>query len=189
MMDPQITAALIGGALGLAGGVAAALATLAIVPVQRYLQRRGELRYVISDFKWEEKPYLREYTFYVKVFNERGVGIGVRDVNVEFLREGKEVVGTDRPRDSLTGFHADFLNFPSREWVVRKLKMGDIELKEGNISSNYKKLQWLKKECDKARLVVRLPDGKEPDKRVEMDMRLDGEEKEGSLSGARFRWW
>jgi hypothetical protein len=158
-----LTGALIGGFLALLG-----------VWFQHRLRRRGKLYCIISDFRWEgdvekdEKDDSRGYTFYIKVFNEQEVGTGVRDVDVMFF-SGNEKVATDRPRDAVEGYHADYLNFPPREWVVRKLKAGDIRLeprddkhnkpREEDIEAWRVRMRRVMK-CNRAKVSVRLPDNR-----------------------------
>jgi len=49
--------------------------------VQRRSTRRGRVRYRLSDLTWEDKQHPGAYTFYIKVFNEREQGTGIRDVD------------------------------------------------------------------------------------------------------------
>lgn len=153
-----LVGAIIGGLLAVRAGV-----------VQHRLRREGNLYCIVSHFRWEndldeeEQDAYRGYTLYVKVFNEQEVGIGVRDVNVTFF-EGCEEVATDRPRDTVEGYHADYLNFRPREWLVRQLRAGDIELKsedgpprEEDVEAWRMRMQKVMT-CDWAQIKVRLPD-------------------------------
>jgi hypothetical protein len=133
-METGIAAALIGG-LGILIGLV----------VDRLIQRAGKLHFVISDFTWEPEEQSHEYTFYIKVFNEREVGTGVRDVDVRFLKGETKV--EDRPVDTWSGEQTDYLNFPSRAWVVKKLRAGQIKSRPEQLEDA--------KECSEAQLVVR----------------------------------
>jgi hypothetical protein len=162
--------AIVGALIGVAG-------ILIGLVSDRFIQRLGKLRYVISDFSWDESEDLPRYTFYIKVFNEQEVDTGVRDVDVKFCRGGAEVI-SDRPKDTEEGYHADYLNFPSRQWVVKKLEAGDIRDKPGEIIKA--------KECDTARLMVRLPGDNVSTLNIPMQ---GGEEVEQTIGGAQAWWW
>src|SRR5918994_1763375 len=162
--------AILGALIGVAG-------ILIGLVSDRFIQRLGKLRYVISDFSWDESENLSRYTFYIKVFNEQEVDTGVRDVDVKFCRGGAEVI-SDRPKDGEEGYHADYLNFPSRQWVVKKLEAGDIRDKPGEIIKA--------KECDTARLMVRLPGDNVSTLNIPMH---GGEEVEQTIGGAQAWWW
>jgi uncharacterized protein YutD len=142
----------------------------------RFIQRLGKLHYVVSDFKWEQDKDSPPYTFYVKVFNEREVDTGIRDVDVTFYRRGVEVL-SDRPKDTEEGYHADYLNFPSRQWVVKKLEAGDIRHRPEEIEEA--------KACDTAHLVVRLPGGNVS----KMDIPVQGGEGAEETIGGALAWW
>jgi hypothetical protein len=177
-----LTGAVIGGLLAVLG-----------VMVQHRLRRQGKLRCVISDFKWEHDVDGNDpwgYTFYIKVFNEQEVGTGVRDVDVKFLSDN-EKVATDRPRDTASGYHADYLNFPPREWVVRKLKAGDIRVvakseaynqpREENVDAWRVRMRRVM-ECNRAVVSVCLPDSKPTSIRIERLPMRAGEEKPMDIS-------
>jgi hypothetical protein len=146
------------------------------------LQRSGKVRYRLSDLVWDdnlkfgnEKPSLG-YTFYIKVFNERALGTGIRDVDVKFVdAKSKEEIATDRPRDTWDGMHADYLNFPAQQWTVKKLMAGDLK---NDAPEKMRKA----KDCGEPLLVVRLPLGNKyeieiPEKGAEPTVRpLPGEE-------------
>jgi len=174
---------LVGGALAIAGALVGALVTVWLGPrYSRRLQRSGKVRYRLSDLVWDdnlkfgnEKPSLG-YTFYIKVFNERALGTGIREVDVKFLdAESKLAIATDRPRDTWDGMHADYLNFPAQQWTVKKLMAGDLK---NDAPEKMRKA----KDCGEALLVVRLPLGNKyeieiPEKGAEPTVRpLPGEE-------------
>jgi hypothetical protein len=154
-------AALGGGALAIAGALIGALVTVWLGP--KYLlrlQRSGKVRYRVSDLVWDEKLKFGDeepalgYTFYIKVFNERGLGTGIRDVDVKFFDTNGEEIATDRPRDTWDGMHAEYLNFPAQQWTVKKLMAGDLK---HDAPEKMRKA----KDSGEAQLIVRLPLGKE----------------------------
>jgi hypothetical protein len=105
------------------------------------------------------------------------VDTGVRDVDVKFFRGGVELA-SDRPKDTEEGYHADYLNFPSRQWVVKKLEAGNIKDVPEEIEEA--------KECDTAQLVVRLPGGNVS----KMDIPVQGGEGvEEAIGGVQAWWW
>jgi hypothetical protein len=161
IMSPEAVAALVGGALAVAGTLIGALVTLWLGPrYLRRLQRSGKVRYRLSDLAWNEKLTFADenpslgHTFFIKVFNERGLGTGIRDVEVEFIDTKRKEIATDRPRDTWDGVHADFLNFPAQQWTVKRLMAGDLK---------YEAPEKMRKakDCSKALLIARLPLGKE----------------------------
>jgi hypothetical protein len=161
MMSPGVIGTLVGGALAIAGALIGALVTVWLGPKYlRRFQRSGKVRYRLSDLVWDEnlkfgdeEPSLG-YTFSIKVFNERGLGTGIRDVEVKFLDTKSKEIATDRPRDAWDGVHADYLNFPAQQWTVKRLMTGDLK---NDAPEKMRKV----KERGKAHLIVRLPLGKE----------------------------
>jgi hypothetical protein len=105
IMSPEAVAALVGGALAVAGTLIGALVTVWLGPrYLRRLQRSGKVRYRLSDLAWNEKLKFGDensslgYTFSIKVFNERGLGTGIRDVEVKFIdTKGKEITNPSCP--------------------------------------------------------------------------------------------
>jgi hypothetical protein len=144
-------AGLLGGVIG---GIFALLGVWLGPVVQRRSKRRGHVRYRLSDFTWEDKEHPGVYTFYIKVFNEREHGTGIRDVDVRFYEDKKkQPVITDRPKHTdEEAYHVDYMNFPAQEWTVRKLKAGDIVDRPDE-------LQTAKRA--EARIVVRPPGNEE----------------------------
>jgi hypothetical protein len=117
-----------------------------------HLPERGSLRFRVSNFNWVLDPNEPAYRFSIAGFNERAEAIQVRDVEVVFLRADVQVA-KDRPRDRLTGYRIDHLNFPSREWEVRDLEAGDIRY-------NHEEVQEAMG-CDKVQVVMRYVNGEE----------------------------
>jgi hypothetical protein len=151
----------IGGFIG--GVVGGGLTIVSVIVAERFRersQRRGKLEVVISDFNWPGQAgnNSSKYTFYIEVFLDREVGIGFREIDVEFMENGK--VLTDRPKD--TGgerYLTDYLNFAPQQWTVRKVEASSIE---GRLA------------CEEARFVALLPSGK----RFEMPIPLKTDEEE-----------
>jgi len=162
--------AIVGALIGVAG-------ILIGLVSDRFIQRLGKLHYVISGFTWDESEAPPRYTFSIKVFNEQEVDTGVRDVDVKFCRGGVEVI-SDRPKDTVEGYHADYLNFPSRQWIVKKLEAGDIRDRPEDI--------MMAKECEIAQLMVRLPGGNVS--KIDIPVR-GGKEVEQTIGGAQAWWW
>ena len=100
-----------------------------------------------------DKDHPGVYTFYIKVFNEREHGTGIRDVDVRFYDGKKQLVATDRPKHTdKEAYQVDFMNFPAQKWTVRKLKAGDIVDKPDEVRAAKRA---------KARIVVRPPGNEE----------------------------
>jgi hypothetical protein len=135
----------IGGLFG--GIIGGALTIVSVLVAQRSRersQRRGEIEVVVSDFCWPGQGGNKssKYTFYIKVFLDREVGIGFRDIDVLFMKNEK-VIETDRPKDTGVSKHlTDHLNFAPQQWTVRKVEASRLE---GKL------------ECDEAWLVALLP--------------------------------
>jgi len=102
------------------------------------LPERGGLYFQASnfDFNWVLDPNEPVYTFSIAGFNDRAEDIEVLDVEVVFLR-GDVQVAKDRPRDRVTGYRIDRLNFPSREWRVQAVEAGGHKVQpRGGARSN-----------------------------------------------------
>ena len=167
--DPNIDK-LIFGLLGVVGGVI----------LREILSYLGSVRCVVSDFAWKKTGYPPEYTFFIKIFNERRVGTGLRDVDVKFFDDEYKEIATDRPRDHQFGHHLDKLNLPSGEWTIQKLRAGD--LKDDPRRRN--ELIGAMDRSMKIQLVARLPNGGV----FQMDIPETGKENSKRIVGALPSW-
>jgi hypothetical protein len=151
----EIAGGVVGGVVGgLAGGACALLGVWIAPIIQRRIQRSGLIRYRLSDFTWD-KEYSGMYTFYIKVFNETDQGTGVRDVAVKFVDKTKQRPDiVDYPKDTVEDYFVDYLNFPSQQWTVRKLRAGNPQKTEAA------------KECHEAYLIAHSPGNRKHQMRI-----------------------
>jgi hypothetical protein len=120
-MSPEPMAGALYGILA-CGTLVAVLAMAAVVLVERYLKRRGEVRCVIHDWKLsvlEVGPlvgYRVVFSLEVYLFNQTPSSRALRGFCVMFLRDGVcEVVG--RLRDSASDENLEALLLPPRRGV------------------------------------------------------------------------
>ncbi len=149
-----------------------ALAVTLYNAYQQYTARKGGVRFVVSNFAWEEStPEHHTYTLLIMGFNQRDAYTGARNIYVKFLNEGKEVART-RLQDVVDGYHADYLNFPPTEWIA-KMYRGEIAVD----AADHESPQHLER-YNEAWLVVQLPDG-----HSEIKVPMDGGEIETVIGG------
>jgi hypothetical protein len=141
---------------------------------QQYTASKGGVRFVISNFKWEDStPEHLSYTLLIHGFNQRDTYTGARNIFVKFFKEGEEIVRT-RLRDVVDGYYADFLNFPPNEWVA-KMYRGEVAVDAADYDGP-KRLE----RYNEARLVIQLPHAYS-----EIRVPLDGGEVEKIVGGFR----
>lgn len=129
----------------IAGGALAMIGVLTGMFAERYLQERGKVRCVVSDWQlafYEAgasggEPVRAVCSFEVNLFNERTLPSGLRGVSVAFVQNGEEeVVG--RLRSSISDEEVEVLNLPSRRWVCVSL-YGYFEVEEARKLSNFER--------------------------------------------------
>jgi hypothetical protein len=147
-MNPQATAVIYGG---LVGGVLGMIGVLAGMLIERYLQGRGKLRCVVSEWELTEVgPLDRTFcSFEVYLFNERLLATGLRDVSVVLYRDGEERL-VCLLKERATSEKLEVLDLPPRRWVHTR----PYAMFEG---AEAQRLTGLRR----VELVGRFPDGRE----------------------------
>jgi len=157
-VSAELQGAVVGGMLTIVGVVTGAL-------LERFLRRLGKLRCAFGEWNLNVDYQPPSFSFIGKFFNERDVGVGLRDIRVVFysgrvekecaeLYFGHEAAlhpdgqpGGTRFREEYTGQRAEALNLPAGQWLSRPLR-GSVNDKQS--------LQG----CDRAVFRGHLPKGK-----------------------------
>ncbi len=131
----------------------------------RILQRFGKVRCEIEPLKLTPTDGGTRYSLNVKLFNEKEVKTGLRDVVIVF--DGKHHIERtmldrttwrDPTKNLQTMDQLEVVNLPSREWVT-------LSLRFTNSMEDARKLA----ECDKAWFRGYFPDGRRFNERIPFD--------------------